>query len=108
MRNQQRGIRLLAACFVGAVAWSANTAATADKDKDDRPAVVNTLGMKLVLVRKGDFQMGSEEFPSEKPPRPARVTQDFYLAIHHVTVGQFRSFVKDTGYKTEADRKSVV
>ena len=104
MRNQQRGIRLLAACFVGAVAWSANTEATADKDKDDRPAVVNTLGMKLVLVRKGDFQMGSEEFPSEKPPRPARVTQDFYLAIHHVTVGQFRSFVKDTGYKTEAEK----
>ena len=100
MRNM---LMLLTVCLVGSVAWSA-TELAADKDKDDRPAVVNSLGMKLVLIRKGDFQMGSEEFPSEKPPRPARITKDFYLAIHHVTVGQFRAFVKDMGYKTDAEK----
>jgi formylglycine-generating enzyme required for sulfatase activity len=73
-------------------------------DKDERPTVVNSLGMKFVLIRKGDFQMGSEEFPSERPPRQARVTKDFFLAIHHVTVGQFRSFVKDAGYQTDAEK----
>jgi formylglycine-generating enzyme required for sulfatase activity len=60
--------------------------------------------MKLLLIRKGDYQMGSEEFPSERPTRPARVTKDFYMAVHHVTVAQFRAFVKDTGYKTDAEK----
>jgi formylglycine-generating enzyme len=73
---------------------------------DDKPdkAITNSLGMKLILIPKGDFQMGSEEFPSERPTRHARVTRDFYLAIHHVTVAQFRAFVKDTGYITDAEK----
>ena len=83
-------------------AWSSGVAPVSDQGKDG-PAVVNSLGMKLVQIPKGDFQMGSEEFPSEKPPRQARITKDFYLAIHHVTVSEFRAFVKDAGYKTEAE-----
>jgi formylglycine-generating enzyme required for sulfatase activity len=89
------------------VAWGlflAGTESSAQKEKDDRPPVVNSLGMRLVLIPRGDFTMGSEEFPSEKPPRPARITREFYLAIHHVTVGQFRTFVKDAGYQTDAEK----
>jgi formylglycine-generating enzyme required for sulfatase activity len=59
--------------------------------------------MKLVRIRKGEFVMGSEELPSEKPPHKVRITKDYYLAIHPVTVAQFRAFVKDAGYKTEAE-----
>jgi formylglycine-generating enzyme required for sulfatase activity len=70
---------------------------------NDRSSIVNLLGMKLLLISKGTFQLGSEEFPSERPPVPSRLTRDYYLAIHHVTVGQFRRFVKDAGYKTEAE-----
>lgn len=88
------------ACLLVSAIWSPCRAA----DKDDRPSVVNSVGMKLMVIRKGDFQMGSEEFPSEKPPRRARVTKDFYLAIHHVTVAQFRRFVKDADYKTDAEK----
>jgi sulfatase modifying factor 1 len=71
---------------------------------DDAPAFVNSVGMKLVRIRKGEFTMGSEEFPSEKPPRSARVTRDFDLAAHLVTRAQFRSFVDATGYRTDAEK----
>ena len=33
-----------------------------------------------------------------------RITRPFYLGSYHVTRGQFRQFVKDTGYKTDADK----
>src|SRR5262245_19733900 len=90
-------------CLASGV-FVAKPASSAQQAKGDRSSIVNSLGLNLVLLAKGDFTMGSEEFPSEKPPRPARVTKDFYLAIHHVTVAQFRAFVKDTGYKTDAEK----
>ena len=33
-----------------------------------------------------------------------RITKPFYLGTYHVTRGQFRQFVKDTGYKTDAEK----
>ncbi len=32
-----------------------------------------------------------------------RITRPFYLGTYHVTRGQFRQFVADTGYKTDAE-----
>ena len=72
-------------------------------EKMDLKSLTNTLGMKLLLIPKGEFTMGSEELPSEKPTHKVRITKPFYLASHIVTVGQFKAFVKDTGYKTEAE-----
>jgi formylglycine-generating enzyme required for sulfatase activity len=33
-----------------------------------------------------------------------RLTTGFYLGRHEVTIGQFRTFVDDTGYETDAER----
>ena len=33
-----------------------------------------------------------------------RITKPFYLGTYHVTRGQFRQFVKDSGYKTDAEK----
>ena len=33
-----------------------------------------------------------------------RITKPFYLGTHHVTRGQFRQFVADTAYKTDAEK----
>ena len=83
----------------------------------------NFLGMKLVTVRAGEFVMGSTDeqvkqliaanagngyvkkaAPAEVPRHQVRVPRDFLLGKHEVTVGEFRKFVKSTGYKTEPER----
>jgi formylglycine-generating enzyme required for sulfatase activity/serine/threonine protein kinase len=78
-----------------------------------RPApakeVANTLGMKLVLIPAGEFRMGSPDDDSEaaddeKPQHEVQITQAFYLSQHEVTRGQFRNFVDNAGYKTDAEK----
>ena len=74
--------------------------------------------MELRLIRPGEFMMGSRlsvaetvnrfglqprSFEGEHPRHRVRITKPFYLGIHEVTVGQFRHFVTDTGYKTEPE-----
>ena len=82
--------------------------------------------MKLVLIPAGEFKMGSGEsaeataaffkktygedflkadlFKDEHPQHRVRITKPFYLGTYHVTRGQFRQFVADTGYKTDAEK----
>jgi formylglycine-generating enzyme required for sulfatase activity len=84
----------------------------------DPPRFTNSLGMTLVRIAPGPFVMGStraqidmllrlfpdakrESFDDEQPQHRVMITQPFYLAAHPVTVGQFRRFVKASGYKTD-------
>jgi sulfatase modifying factor 1 len=86
----------------------------------------NSIGTKLVLIPAGEFQMGSREsaeelakaykgygappasvFQDEYPLHRVRITKPFYLGVHEVTAGQFRQFVKDTGYKTDAEKGTL-
>ncbi len=78
--------------------------------------------MKMVLIPAGEFMMGSSEsaeelakafaawnatpesFKAEYPAHRVRITKPFYLGAHEVTVGQFRKFVDDSGYKTDAEK----
>ena len=69
----------------------------------------NSLGMKFVLIPAGSFVMGSPvgengRAEDEKQHR-VRLTKSFYLQTTEVTVGQFRHFVRATGYETEAETK---
>jgi formylglycine-generating enzyme required for sulfatase activity len=88
--------------------------------------ITNSIGMKLTLVPSGEFMMGSGEsaaaaaaffnktcgaddlkadnFKDEYPQHRVRITQTFYLGTYHVTRGQFRQFVADTSYKTDAEK----
>lgn len=43
-------------------------------------------------------------FASEKPKHTVKITRDFWIGATEVTVAQFRVFVRDTGYKTDAER----
>jgi len=42
--------------------------------------------------------------PGEGPQHQVRITKPFALSSHEVTRGQFRQFVEETGYKTEAEQ----
>jgi formylglycine-generating enzyme required for sulfatase activity len=44
-------------------------------------------------------------FQDEHPQHRVRITKPFYLGAYHVTRGQFRQFVEDTGYKTDAEKR---
>ena len=82
--------------------------------------------MEMVFIPAGEFKMGSGEsaeataaffnktygedlvqadwFKDEHPQHRVRITKPFYLGTYHVTRGQFRQFVADTGYKTDAEK----
>ena len=71
--------------------------------------ITNSIGMKLVLIPAGEFLMGSPDSDKdasdeEKPQHRVRITRPFYLGATEVTAGQFRRFVEQTGYRTEAER----
>lgn len=73
--------------------------------------------MQLVLIPAGEFMMGSDSPPDdlarlyplyerkrlqdltdEAPKHRVRITRPFYMARHEVTVGQFRRFLRESGY----------
>ena len=82
--------------------------------------------LKMTVIPAGEFKMGGEEsveataaffkktygegyltadfFESEHPQHRVRISKPFYLGTYHVTRGQFRQFVADTGYKTDAEK----
>jgi formylglycine-generating enzyme required for sulfatase activity len=69
---------------------------------------VNSIGMKLVQVPAGKFHMGSPpdeiDRGDDEELHLVEITRPFRIGKHEVTVGQFRAFVKDTGYRTEAEK----
>jgi formylglycine-generating enzyme required for sulfatase activity len=84
------------------------------------------VNLKMVLVPSGEFKMGGDESAeavaaffdknygearlraygctNEHPQHLVRITRPFYLGVYDVTRGQFRQFVADTGYKTDAEK----
>ncbi len=83
-------------------------------------AKTNTLGMKMVYIKAGEFDMGEDEtheelikkFPKSAPEivntgmpvHHVRITKPFYMGACTVTIGQFRQFVKDQNYRTDGER----
>jgi formylglycine-generating enzyme required for sulfatase activity/serine/threonine protein kinase len=68
----------------------------------------NSIGMKLRLIPPGKFLMGTTDSDpdawNDKPQHEVTLTRPFFAGAHEVTVGQFRTFVQESGYKTEAER----
>ena len=65
--------------------------------------------MKLKLIPAGTFLMGSpdeDKYAGErtKSPNTWCGSAPFYLGVTEVTRGQFRRFVDDAGYQTEAEK----
>ena len=91
----------------------------------EKIVITNSLGMKMVRIPASEYMMGSPKremdwlrlrfkkiwreghkqwFQDELPLHPVRITQPFYMAATELTVGQFREFVRDTRYKTDAEK----
>lgn len=103
----------LAAC-IGAASGTSGYAAP------PLPTTPNSVGMTLVRIPPGDFDMGSSDtdedlraaFPElvalelddEHPVHRVRITQPFWIAAHETTLGQYREFCRDTGHVPESLR----
>jgi formylglycine-generating enzyme required for sulfatase activity len=61
----------------------------------------------MVYVKGGCFRMGDvfRDVPSSEKPVHEVCVDDFYMGAHEVTVEEFRRFVDETGYRTEAERQ---
>ncbi len=59
-------------------------------------------GIIMVYIPPGKFTMGSNDYDDEKPPHDVYL-DGCWLGKTEVTVKQFRLFVENTGYKTQAE-----
>ncbi|MEN0004009.1 MAG: formylglycine-generating enzyme family protein, partial [Bacteroidota bacterium] len=88
------------------------TIIVSDGATDSEDELANEIPIpKMVPIPGGTFTMGcaSEErdgdcYDDEKPAHEVTV-DTFYMSMHEVTVGQFASFIKDSGYQTDADQE---
>ncbi|HUE14203.1 MAG TPA: SUMF1/EgtB/PvdO family nonheme iron enzyme [Planctomycetaceae bacterium] len=87
--------------------------------------ITNTVGMRMKLVPPGRFEMGSKEsvdqlkaafpveaaanrpylkFEGEWPVHEVTISRPFYLGKYEVTKRQFKQFVEEAGFRTDAER----
>ena len=66
-------------------------------------------GSEMVLIPAGSFQMGDHFDEGRDDERPVHTVEldAFYMDVHEVTVGQFREFVNQSGYKYGGNWDSV-
>jgi len=71
------------------------------------------IDMEFVYVQGGEYEMGcgrwagdceADEKGKDGGSHKVKVN-DFYLGKHEVTVGQWRKFVEDAGYRTDAEKE---
>jgi uncharacterized protein (TIGR02996 family) len=65
-------------------------------------------GLTMALIPAGSFAMGSspdeaQRGANEGPIHQVTITRPFFLGTGPVTVGQFRAFVEQTGWQTDAE-----
>ncbi|MCX6907660.1 MAG: SUMF1/EgtB/PvdO family nonheme iron enzyme, partial [Verrucomicrobia bacterium] len=81
----------------------------------------NAVGAEMVYIPPGEFMLGSTKEEQEwavangrkesevkregEAPRRAVIKQGFWMGRTEVTVGQWKQFVKETGYVTDGEKK---
>jgi formylglycine-generating enzyme len=102
----------LLCCFSIVMGLLADAPRAADTKDDPRWIKLSVKGhrfeMAFARISKGKFTMGSpkgEKYREDvEIEHEVEITRDYWLGKTEVTVGQFRDFVADTGYQTEAEK----
>jgi formylglycine-generating enzyme required for sulfatase activity len=72
---------------------SASGSTNADSlDRQPGKVISNSIGMKLVWIPPGEFQMGSNDniWDKETPVHAVKITKGFYMGIYEVTQEQYQ------------------
>jgi formylglycine-generating enzyme required for sulfatase activity len=68
----------------------------------------NSIGIRLRLIPPGKFLMGTSDSDPDhwtnRPQHEVTLTKPFYAGAYEVTVGQFKFFANESGYKTTAEQ----
>ncbi len=61
----------------------------------------------MILISGGSYKMGDFTGKGNANERPVHnvILDSFYMSKYHLTVGEFRDFVKESGYITDCERK---
>jgi formylglycine-generating enzyme required for sulfatase activity len=85
----------------------------------DQPRI-NSIGMKFIRVPAGEYPIGSNETTGslrkvygplrqgvtaddESPEHDVSISKPYWLGMYEVSLAEFRQFVNDTDYRTEAE-----
>jgi len=109
--------------YVAAAAWLLTIAMMVSSGKaDDAPARADD---GFVRIEPGEYQRGESDMSAinrdhpyslrlkgnatwnERPKHRVVLTKPFDMATHEVTVAEFRAFVEDTGYVTDAEKNGT-
>lgn len=76
----------------------------------NRTFTVNGVSFEMIAVKGGTFTMGAtseqgSEAESYEKPTHSVTLDDYYIGKFEVTVGLFRTFINETGYRTDADKE---
>ncbi|WP_020470583.1 SUMF1/EgtB/PvdO family nonheme iron enzyme [Zavarzinella formosa] len=94
--TEPTNVRFLLSLGIGCMAWTL----AAGEPK----TIQNTLGMKLITIPAGSFEMGSGDAPpktmaeyakrdyDEAPAHPVKISKPFLMGIHEVTNAQYEQF----------------
>jgi formylglycine-generating enzyme required for sulfatase activity len=91
-----RGLTRLALVSLAALALASLPAADGPREppRADEKAITNSIGMKLVYIPAGKFQMGSPETEADREPKEllheVTTTRPFYMGAYEVTQGEWQ------------------
>lgn len=74
------------------------------KKEPQKKALLAKKEPEMVLVKGGTFEMGSDKDDDEKPIHAVTLS-DFLIGKYPLTITQFLEFIKDTNYKTDAEKE---
>lgn len=106
-------VAILAVVAYGATVGCAHPPSSDEARSGIRQTTAIDLGegvtIQFVPLPAGRFLRGSPEgeygrYAEEGPQREIEISEPFWLGTCEVTRGQFRRFVKDTGYRTDAEK----
>ena len=64
----------------------------------------NRVEIETIIPKSKKFMMGSEEYDREQPVHEVIIDYDFEIGKYPITVEEFRAFVEDSKYKTDAEK----
>ena len=101
----QRGCNELAFSLLGGVSQQAS-----GNTKGNETFTVNGVSFTMIKVEGGTFQIGAtseqgSDAESDEKPVHLVTLSDYYISETEVTVGLFRKFINETGYRTDADKE---